>query len=139
MTAEFGIVPAPPAEGAQQLPAQLKTYKDMTVDQPLPDKNNPQVVFLGVLLPSGKGAVFALTGESILHGNARCLPSATQCQAIELLPGQSERSRFAFAAGADRVRVRLIYRRFWPEVAAGKGWPDDSIVVVSQEWPVAGE
>jgi hypothetical protein len=62
----------------------------MTVDQALPDNQNPQVVFLGVLLPAGKGAVFALIGEPILKGGGKCLPSPTQCQAIELLPGQSE-------------------------------------------------
>jgi hypothetical protein len=62
----------------------------MTIDQALPDKQNAQLVFLGVVLPSGKSAVFAITGEPILHGSAKCLPSATQCQAIELKPGQSE-------------------------------------------------
>jgi hypothetical protein len=90
VTAQFGVVPPPPAPGAQQLPTQLKTYENLTVDQPLPEKNNAQVVYLGVLLPAGKGAVFALTGEAILHGSATCLPSATQCRAIELLPKQSE-------------------------------------------------
>ncbi|HWX95384.1 MAG TPA: hypothetical protein VNZ01_00915 [Solirubrobacteraceae bacterium] len=90
VTAQFGVPPAPPAPGAAPLPSQLTSYENMTVDQPLPDKQNPQVVFLGVLLPSGKSAVFALIGEPILHGNGKCLPSATQCQAIQLLPGQSE-------------------------------------------------
>src|SRR5205823_4913187 len=59
VTAQFGVVP-PPAPGAAPLPTQLKSYENMTVDQPLPDKLNPQVVFLGVLLPTGKAAVFAL-------------------------------------------------------------------------------
>ena len=68
----------------------LKSYENMTIDEPLPDKLNPQLVFLGVVLPTGKSAIFALTGEAILHGSAKCLPSVTQCQAIELLPGQSE-------------------------------------------------
>jgi hypothetical protein len=90
VTAQFGVVPPPPAPGAQPLPTQLTSYENMKVDQPLPDKKNPQVVFLGVVLPSGKSAVFALIGEPILHGSAKCLPSTTQCQAIQLLPGQSE-------------------------------------------------
>jgi hypothetical protein len=90
VTAQLGVVPPPPAPGAQPLPTQLTSYENMKVDQPLPDKTNPQVVFLGVVLPSGKSAVFALIGEPILHGSAKCLPSTTQCQAIQLLPGQSE-------------------------------------------------
>jgi hypothetical protein len=88
--AEFGTVPPAAAPGAQQLPTTLTSYANMTVDQPLPSKQSPQVVFLGVVLPTGKSAVFALIGEPILHGAAKCLPTTTQCQAIELNPGQSE-------------------------------------------------
>jgi uncharacterized protein YhfF len=29
--------------------------------------------------------------------------------------------------------VRLVHRRFWPQVAEAKGWADDTIVVVEQE------
>jgi hypothetical protein len=90
VAAQFGALPPPPAPGAPPLPVQLKGYENLTIDQPLPAKNNPQLVFLGVVLPTGKSAVFALTGEAILHGQAKCLPSPTQCQAIDLLPGQSE-------------------------------------------------
>jgi hypothetical protein len=46
-----------------------------------------------------------------------------------LRPGQDDRGDWTFPAAAVRVRVRLTYRRFWPEVAAAKGWPDDRIVV----------
>jgi hypothetical protein len=88
VTAQFGVVP-PSAEGVPPQPAQLKTYKDMALDEPLP-KVNPQLVFLGVVLRTGKDVVFGLTGEAILHGSAICKPSPTQCQAIELQVGQSE-------------------------------------------------
>ncbi len=89
MTAQLGVVP-PSAEGAPPQPAQLKTYKDMALDEPLPGKANPQLIFLGVVLRTGKDVLFGLTGEAILHGSATCLPSPTQCQAIELQVGQSE-------------------------------------------------
>jgi hypothetical protein len=94
VTAQFGVIPAAsapalPSEPAKP-PAILKTYTDMSLDEPLPDKSNPQLVFLGVVLHTGKDAVFALGGEAILHGNAACLPSATQCQAIQLQVGQTE-------------------------------------------------
>jgi hypothetical protein len=89
VTAQFGVIPAPtPTEPAK--PAALKTFTDMPLDEPLPDKSNPQLVFLGVVLHTGKDAVFALAGEAILHGSAACLPSPTQCQAIQLQVGQTE-------------------------------------------------
>jgi hypothetical protein len=46
-----------------------------------------------------------------------------------LTPGRPERLGFTFPPETDRVRVRLIYRRFWDEVAKAKGWPADEIVV----------
>lgn len=89
VTAQLGVVPPTP-EGASPQPAQLKTYKDMALDEPLPGKANPQLIFLGVVLRTGKDVAFGLTGEAILHGSAICKPSPTQCQAIELQVGQSE-------------------------------------------------
>jgi hypothetical protein len=47
-----------------------------------------------------------------------------------LIPGQADRLTIGFPAGAERVRVRLIHRRFWPEQAAIKGWPDNEIMLV---------
>lgn len=89
VSAEFGLLPAA-VEGAPPQAPQLKTYSNMALDEPLPSKDNPQLVFLGVVLSTGKDAVFALTGEAILHGNATCKPSPTQCQAIQLPVGQTE-------------------------------------------------
>jgi hypothetical protein len=98
VAAQFGVIATPPAEGTPVTPSAtppasipaLKTYLDLPLDEPLPNKSNPQLVFLGVVLRTGKSAVFALAGEAILHGSAVCLPSATQCQTIQLQPGQSE-------------------------------------------------
>lgn len=90
VTAQFGVLPAPSIVGAPTEPAQLKTYADMKLDEPLPDKSNTQLVFSGAVKHARLEAVFTLTGESILHGNATCLPSPTQCQAIRLQVGQSE-------------------------------------------------
>jgi hypothetical protein len=90
VTAQFGVVPVV-AEGAPPQPAQLQTYKNMAIDEPLPGKDNPQLVYLGVVLKTGKDAVFGLTGEAILHGSATCKPSPTQCQGIELGIGQTEK------------------------------------------------
>jgi hypothetical protein len=98
VTAQFGVVPAA-VEGAPPQPAQLKTYPDMALNEPLPGKENPQLVYLGVLLSTGKDAAFSLTGEAILHGSASCKPSPTQCQAIVLQAGQSETLEVLSATG----------------------------------------
>jgi hypothetical protein len=49
-----------------------------------------------------------------------------------LFPGRPDRREFWFAGGTNRLRVRLIYRRFWQEVAESKGWQDNEIVVVDR-------
>jgi hypothetical protein len=100
VTAELGVVP-PSAEGAPPQVAALKTYKDMSLDEPLPGKANPQLVYLGVVLRTGKDVLFGLTGEAILHGSATCQPSPTQCQAIEMQVGQSETLEVLEANGSS--------------------------------------
>lgn len=54
-----------------------------------------------------------------------------------LLPGQAERRAFRFAGSGTKVRVRLLYRRFWEEVSRTKGWPDDTLTVFEQSLRVA--
>jgi hypothetical protein len=46
-----------------------------------------------------------------------------------LSPGVTSVSDFVFSADLFRVRVRLLYRRFWLEVTVAKGWSDRDIVV----------
>ena len=53
-----------------------------------------------------------------------------------LRPGQPDRCEWAFPPGLRRVRVRLLYRRFWPEVAAVKGWTDNEIALFDEVKPV---
>lgn len=56
-----------------------------------------------------------------------------------LVPGQADRSTFMFPTGLERVRVRLLYRRFWHEVATVKKWPDNDLTVFDRvEGPAAG-
>lgn len=49
-----------------------------------------------------------------------------------LVPERREVATWNFPASATRVRIRLLYRRFWPAVAANKNWPDDTLVVVDR-------
>lgn len=44
----------------------------------------------------------------------------------------TRRSNFSFTppdAGSGAVRVRLIYRRAWPDLTAWKGWSDDDVLL----------
>jgi hypothetical protein len=49
-----------------------------------------------------------------------------------LRPGQTDQSEFSFPSELRRVRVRLLYRRFWPQVAQAKGWPDNETVSLDE-------
>jgi hypothetical protein len=46
-----------------------------------------------------------------------------------LTPGQPDEAVWTFPAELARLRVRIVYRRFWHEVARAKGWPDEDLVV----------
>jgi hypothetical protein len=50
-----------------------------------------------------------------------------------LAPGQADVRAFTFAAGAERVQVRLLYRRFWQAAADQFGWTDHETVVAERE------
>jgi hypothetical protein len=90
----FGEVP--PASSGQT--AQLTPYVSLKLLTPLPSAKRALVVFRGVTAGS-KSATFTLVGEAILHGPAACLPSASQCEAIDLHSGQSETLEYLPSAG----------------------------------------
>jgi hypothetical protein len=46
-----------------------------------------------------------------------------------LVPSKPDEFAVRYAGQVRNVRVRLVHRRFWPEVATIKNWPDDSLVV----------
>ena len=46
-----------------------------------------------------------------------------------LIPGQVEETAWDFPAATAQLRVRVLYRRFWAEVARTKGWPDSDTVI----------
>ena len=55
----------------------------------------------------GKSATFTLVGEAILRGAGACLPSASQCQAIDLKPGQTEELEYLPPTAAPTVTYEL--------------------------------
>jgi hypothetical protein len=90
----FGVLPA----GTTPETVQLTPYENLKLLTPLPSAQQPLIVFRGVTA-GGKSATFTLVGEAILHGNASCLPSASQCEAIDLKPGQTEQLEYVSASG----------------------------------------
>ncbi|HWF32044.1 MAG TPA: hypothetical protein VG188_05745 [Solirubrobacteraceae bacterium] len=97
----FGAAtPATPPQSAALTP-----FNELKLQQPLPSSSQPLVVFRGVLA-GGKSATFTLVGEAILRGPATCLPSASQCQAIDLQPGQTEELEY-LPPGADAITYEL--------------------------------
>ncbi|MGO9322644.1 MAG: hypothetical protein ACLQBY_17835 [Solirubrobacteraceae bacterium] len=100
----FGVLPA----GATPQTAQLTPYETLKLLAPLPSAVQPLIVFRGVTV-GGKSATFTLVGEAILHGDAACLPSAAQCEAIDLQSGQSEQLEYVSATGQPVVyELRIV-------------------------------
>ncbi len=98
----FGALPAGgTAESA------LTPYEDLALLTPLPYAKEPLIVFRGVTA-GGKSAAFTLVGEAILHGNADCLPSTTQCEAIDLQAGQSEQLEYVLAGEPVTYELKIV-------------------------------
>jgi hypothetical protein len=91
----------------------------------------------GGVLPAAAGDLTARTGHlfgRLLHDDAGHSPvpfwrASGELSDTRLRPDQRESFAFGFPRSAARLSVRLIYRRFWQQVAQAKGWPSDDIVV----------
>jgi hypothetical protein len=100
----FGALPA----GTTPETAQLTPYENLKLLTPLPSAQQPLIVFRGVTT-GGKSATFTLVGEAILHGTATCLPSASQCEAIDLKPGQTEQLEYVTSTGTQELyELRVV-------------------------------
>jgi hypothetical protein len=58
--------------------------------------------------------------------------AAPEARDTRLVPGGGDQAEFTLPLETDRVRVRLLYRRFWQEVADAKGWPDNETVLLDR-------
>lgn len=83
----FGLAP-PPGQNPQ-----LVSYENLKHLTPLPDKENAQLVYAGVS-SSGQGALFTLLHEAIVKGGGICLPSATQCETLDMPVGKTEELQY---------------------------------------------
>ncbi len=91
----FGVAP-PPGQNPQLTP-----YTDLSRQTPLPCRQHALIVLTAVG-PTGKGAIFKLLVPAILKGPAICLPSASQCESIDLAIGQTEELSYVERHRADR-------------------------------------
>jgi hypothetical protein len=98
---QFGVAPAP-----GQNP-QLTPYTDLDRVTPLPSKQDELIAFAGVG-PTGKGAYFTLLQPAILKGSGVCLPSASQCESVDIAMGQTEELSFVNAAGQPVVYLLQV-------------------------------
>jgi hypothetical protein len=55
-----------------------------------------------------------------------------QTSDTRLTPGEPNHVQFTLPAQARQVRIRLLHRRTWPEIAESKNWPDNEMVIVDQ-------
>ncbi len=100
----FGVL----SPGTTAQTAQLTPYENLALLTPLPSAKEPLIVFRGVTA-GGKSATFTLVGEAILHGGAACLPSATQCEAIDLQAGRSEQLEYITPGGvSETYELRIV-------------------------------
>lgn len=95
----------------------------------------------GPKLPSAAGEGFAgLSGRLYArllkdfqgHSPVPFWRAQPEAEDSRLTPGHGDRIVVEFPPGVKRLRLRLLHRRFWPEVARTKSWPEDSIRVVDQ-------
>ena len=110
----YGLAPTTPGQLSQLTP-----YADLKRLEPLPSASDPRIVFAGVS-DTGKGAIFTLAGEAILKGEGACMPSATQCEAVDLGRRQDRGIRVPRSQRADRrLRAEGREHRQAPGLSGG--------------------
>jgi hypothetical protein len=116
---EFGNLAPDPATGE---PA-LTPYVNLKLFTPLPSAKSPVIVFRGVTA-GGKSATFTIIGEAILSGQGACLPSALECHAVDLQPGQTEQLEYLPAGSLTSVSYELKVL----SIAHGKSASESAVV-----------
>jgi hypothetical protein len=87
----------------------------------------------GIPLAGQSGKLYAkLLKDSNGVSPAQFWNADPEAQDTRLIPGQPDQSLFTFPSATQRIHIRLVYRRFWQEVAVSKGWHDNEIVVIEQ-------
>lgn len=50
-----------------------------------------------------------------------------------LRPGETDRQTYLFPPETERIRIRLVHRRFWKRTAVEKQWPSDEQLIFEKE------
>lgn len=110
----------------------LLVLEAMGPDQkPIPPSQGPTISALAGLEWLGKAGKIYAKRLTDFDGNSpvpfwRARP---EVEDTRLIPGKVDSIKWRFPRGSNRFRLRLIYRRFWPETAKEKSWPEDDIIV----------
>ncbi len=79
------------------------------------------------------GRLFAkLLQDAEGHSPTPFWKAATKPVDTRLSPDQADISLYTYPASTHQIQVRVIYRRFWDEVARQKKWPDQDLLVFEQ-------
>jgi hypothetical protein len=124
---EFGTLPP----GITPETAQLTPFTKLKLQTPLPSAELPLLIFRGVTA-KGKSATFSVVGEAILSGTGSCLPSSTQCEAVDVKPGATEQLSYLAPDGqttlfelrvltitAKKTKAKAAKASAWAESRAG--------------------
>ncbi|MCW3032634.1 MAG: hypothetical protein JWM60_979 [Solirubrobacterales bacterium] len=125
---EFGTLPP----GITPETAQLTPFTKLKLQTPLPSAQLPMLIFRGVTA-KGKTATFTVVGEAILSGTGSCLPSPTQCEAVDVKPGATEQLSYLAPDGqitvfelrvlsisAKKAKAKSAKASGWAESRAGR-------------------
>jgi hypothetical protein len=124
-----------------RLPTGFVDHHLLLVVEPLAADGRRLAARGGDVLPARAGAALAgvpgrLYAKQLVdfegRGPVPFWRAAPEALDTRLVPGVADRAEFLFPAETDRVRVRLLERRFWQEVADAKGWPDNETVLLDR-------
>lgn len=132
---EFGPLPSTPNQTSAP---ELKKYENLERLEPIPSKSNPLLVFTGVG-PSGKTVILTMTHEAIIRGEGICLPSASQCETLDMAVGKTEELDYLQPNGetvAYKLKVTSIAKSTKNANTAGRVSRAGETLLKRQGWPV---
>jgi hypothetical protein len=89
--------------------------------------------FAGSEIAGNLGRVYAkLLTDAKGHGPVPFWQADAQAVDNRLTPGKTDEFTVDFPPELTQVRVRVLYRRFWPQVARTKHWPAESTTVIDR-------
>jgi hypothetical protein len=108
----FGPAPTTPGQLSQLTP-----YAAVKPGEPLPNASDSLIVFKNIG-SSRKSAIFTLSREAILKGGGLCLPTASQCESIDLPIGQAEELSYLEPTGQTVTYELVLEGIRWREETA---------------------